>query len=131
MNDAESRAPVEAWLSYAADDLQAAHTTEGVVARLRCFHAQQAAEKAIKGLLTSLKIEFPKQHDLNLLNGLLPWRVAASASDLEWLTKWAMHLRYPGDWPSASQKDAERAALLASAVLDEVRARVDGPTDES
>jgi HEPN domain len=36
-----------------------------------CFHAQQAAEKAIKGLLIRHRIEFPYVHDLAALLTLL------------------------------------------------------------
>ena len=37
-----------------------------------CFHAQQCAEKYLKALLVSRKIDPPKIHDLTELHALLP-----------------------------------------------------------
>jgi HEPN domain-containing protein len=38
---------------------------------LIAFHAQQSAEKCIKGLLTLYQVDFPKIHDLGALIALL------------------------------------------------------------
>ncbi len=50
---------------------------EGVYLEDLCFHAQQAAEKAIKALLIDRDIEFPYIHDIAGLFALLsptkPW----------------------------------------------------------
>jgi hypothetical protein len=84
MTERDLPAPPEEWLRYAAEDLRVALLEAGLVSpRVQCFHAQQAVEKAIKGLLTSLGIGFPKRHDLNLLNELLPenLRIGAPASE--------------------------------------------------
>lgn len=58
MNDPETRAFVASWFRFADEDLAAAHATS-VSSRIRCFHAQQAAEKALKGALTFLSIDAP------------------------------------------------------------------------
>lgn len=64
-----------------------------------CFHAQQAAEKLLKGLLTAYEIPFPKTHDLVVLVKRLP-----SSSQLDialdiWveLSYYAISSRYPDD----------------------------------
>ncbi len=58
--------PVE-WLSHAESDLNLAKLGKGkdkVLPEQICFHAQQAAEKALKSLLLFHKLEFPLTHDL-------------------------------------------------------------------
>jgi HEPN domain-containing protein len=73
MSDPELLAEVGRWLRYAREDLLAAEVfVEQEMARQACFHAQQAAEKAIKTALVFLQIEFPYRHDLDLLRNLLP-----------------------------------------------------------
>ncbi len=60
---------------FAEADLRAAQLLSldsGVPGRISCFHAQQAAEKALKALLVANDIPFRKTHDLVVLVGLLP-----------------------------------------------------------
>ena len=125
MSDPETQAFVTKWFLYAAEDLAAVRATH-VSPRIRCFHAQQATEKALKGALTFLAIDAPRRHDLNYLVGLLPsgWEIEASTVDLEWLTRWALDQRYPGDEPEATEVDVQRGLLLASAAVELLRARV-------
>ena len=55
---------VERWLTKAAEDLGAATVLldNPLVARWAvCFHAQQAAEKALKAILVQSSIEFPRK----------------------------------------------------------------------
>lgn len=58
MSEAERLAEAERWLRYAREDLQAAEVLaeRGVAPRQACFHAQQAAEKAIKAIFVFLKL---------------------------------------------------------------------------
>ena len=58
------------WMSHAKSDLRLAHlaAADNLVRREQaCFHAQQAAEKAIKAILLSQGIEFPLTHDIEEL----------------------------------------------------------------
>ena len=78
-----------------------------------CFHAQQAVEKYLKGLLQQEGIPFPKTHDLSvLLNLILPIfpELNELTDDLEWLSALAIEFRYPGE--EAVQKDAESALTI-------------------
>jgi len=53
------------WLARARSDLAiAAARIEGAYLEDLCFHAQQAAEKALKALLLHLGVRFPHVHDL-------------------------------------------------------------------
>jgi HEPN domain-containing protein len=89
------------------------------------FHAQQAAEKYLKALLTRHQIEFPKTHELRrllqLLAGAEP-RLAASLADIKWLEPFGVEVRYPGDRPDTLPGDERRARELAQMVRDAVLA---------
>ena len=61
------------WLRYAGEDLITAETLLAqarIPPRQACWHAQQAAEKALKAVLIFLQIDFPRTHDLNVLRNL-------------------------------------------------------------
>ncbi len=59
-----------AWWRKAAEDLAVARALRRYPSA-RCFHAQQAVEKAIKALLTLHQIRFPKLHNISELLELL------------------------------------------------------------
>ena len=68
MNGTRSRP--EAWFEKAEHDLvmiQKAMVGEGVPWDMVTFHAQQAAEKYLKGFLVARAIDPPKIHDLRSL----------------------------------------------------------------
>ena len=61
------------------------------------FHAQQAAEKAIKAVLSHQNVVFPKTHNLRALISLLPGCAASFPPDAELLprlTPFGVVLRY-------------------------------------
>lgn len=63
-----------AWLRRARSDLQlgrVALRSKGVLPEDACFHAQQCAEKALKALLLSLGVDFPRTHVIEVLLDLL------------------------------------------------------------
>src|SRR5437764_5529195 len=63
----------EEWLARAERDLQAARNELGVAVpppEISTYHAQQAAEKALKDFLTARSTPFPHTHDLVQLIGL-------------------------------------------------------------
>jgi len=66
MND-DKREVVKAWFRKAENDLiNAEHTMKmkNPPYDTVCFHAQQCAEKYLKGFLTFHEIEFPKTHSI-------------------------------------------------------------------
>jgi len=107
------------WISHAKSDLrlaQIASKDEFVRKEQACFHAQQAAEKAIKAVLLSRKIEFPLAHDIEQLleiaenNGItLPEDVQEAGL----LTPYAVESRYPGYWFEITEDDIEEAIQSA------------------
>jgi HEPN domain-containing protein len=87
-----------------------------------CFHAQQCAEKYLKGMLQVWQAPFPKTHDLAKLLDLCvsrhqEWEIFREA--LKMLTQYAVVFRYPGE--SATKDEAKHAVGVASTVRDIVR----------
>ncbi len=85
-----------------------------------CFHAQQAAEKALKAVLLHQGIAFRFVHDLNeLLSALeaggviIPARLRESGT----LNEFAVMTRYPGPYESVTEADYRRAIELAEAFV--------------
>ena len=61
------------------------------------FHAQQAAEKAIKAVLSHRNVVFPRTHNLRVLVSLLPGSATSPPPDAEMLprlTPFGVVLRY-------------------------------------
>ena len=93
---------------------------------LACFHAQQAAEKSLKGLLAATDTSIPRTHDLMVLAAALqaPMREAAPVEALADLAEYGVMPRYPTVGLALSRKHAERALADATAVLDWSRRRL-------
>ena len=90
-----------------------------------CFHAQQAAEKALKGYLVARQADFPLTHDLNRLVDLCAEKDAAFdelRSTASPLTPYAIELRYSSDfWPTL--ETASAAWDAASRIVEFVEER--------
>ena len=85
-----------------------------------CFHAQQAAEKAIKALYRANNLVFRYSHDLEeRLRGLqeLGIVVAGQVRVAEGLTDFAREARYPGPGEPAEESDYTEAIALADGVV--------------
>lgn len=91
------------------------------------FHAQQAAEKAIKGFLAWHEVIFRKTHDLRELFEDCS-RIDPSLRELaeraESLTPYAWRFRYPGERDEPACEEAEEALALASEVYDAILVRL-------
>ncbi len=117
---------VTEWLRKANDDLHLAEyllTTGTAFPNAITFHAQQAAEKYLKALLTRHQVIFPKTHDLEQLLDLIESihnDLAATLRDIIILTPYGVELRYPGDRPDATADEAREAVLLACKVRDAI-----------
>ena len=122
------------WLRFAHDDLAAARlllTDAELPARMACFHAQQAAEKALKASLVQAAIQFRKTHDLAVLVALQPEPVRSEVSnlDLQRLQQWAVDARYPADLPDITAGDAAAVVAIAEQIVAAVGValRTNGP----
>lgn len=120
----ESSGSPQEWFAHAESDINLARLAknrEGILPEQVCFHAQQAAEKALKAVLLFKRIEFPFVHDLESLFELVkkdsvsvPLTVIEAGSSL---TPYAVEIRYPGHLEEVTSSDADEAIRLAEAVL--------------
>lgn len=86
------------------------------------FSAQQAVEKAIKGLLEWVEIAFPRTHDVAALIDLYPaFRNDAAFEDAALLSQWAVLGRYPGPHDDPGETEARRLVALAADMIRFVR----------
>lgn len=106
------------WVEYAEEDLLMAKSALRRSKPLTigsCFHSQQCAEKYLKAILVSQNVEFPKTHDLLILNTLCTTAgiiTGFTKEDLGRLSGYAVHTRYPGNQPSPEEaKDSLEIAM--------------------
>jgi HEPN domain-containing protein len=91
------------------------------------FHCQQAAEKALKGLLTWHDAPFRRTHDLAEIGRLcssLDMSMESTCRRADHLTVYAWTFRYPGDVEEPSREEVEDALVLAREVYEAVLSRL-------
>ena len=79
-----------------------------------CFHAQQMAEKYLKGFLQEHGVPFKKTHNLMVLLNLclsVDPTIDLQRPNLDLLDDYSVRFRYPGDW---ADKDEARQAYRAA-----------------
>ncbi|WP_263841457.1 HEPN domain-containing protein [Salinibacter sp.] len=117
-----------AWLDRSRSNLtRARHTHPDVYLEDLCFDAQQAAEKALKGLLIHLGAAFPYTHDVADLITLIEDHdlpVPESVKDAAILTDYAVATRYPGVGEPVTEDEHERAVAIAERVVEWVKGHV-------
>ena len=126
--DPELVLETKAWFKKAAHDLRMAELAlrdDPPLNDQAVYHAQQSAEKAMKGMLTWQEQIFRKTHNLvelgeacaRLLPDLEPLlRRAAGLSDYAW------QYRYPGDLDEPNVEEAEEALSLARETVEAILA---------
>lgn len=106
------------WLRHARSDLALSRLpkTRQILYQHLCFHAQQAAEKALKAVLAANGVTFPKTHDLAFLMEALPSSVTLPPPllDLPILNRYAVQQRYPGESLPVTRKHCDAATRLAA-----------------
>jgi HEPN domain-containing protein len=113
-------------MTKAASDLRAgAHELTAVPALTAdaVFHAQQAAEKALKRFLAWHDRPFGKTHDVAALSRVcaeLEPTVGPLGRRAATMTEYAWKYRYPGEPEEPSVAEAESALALAREVYDAV-----------
>ena len=91
------------------------------------FHVQQAAEKALKGLLTWHDVPFTRTHDLDALlqqSATIAPDVLTFRPALAQLTRYAVETRYPGPAAEPTPDEARAALELARQLVQFVLARL-------
>ena len=115
-----------AWFAKARNDLEVAAfemTASPPFLEDVLLHAQQAAEKSMKGLLTWHGQVFRKTHDLEeLAQASVPFIPEATLLFRKAvpLTEYAWTFRYPGDRPEPTKREAEEALGLARRLYETI-----------
>lgn len=128
--DPASAGTPDEWLHYAESDLCLARLGRpdpDVLPNQVAFHAPQAAEKALKGVLVGRGVEFPKTHHLDELIELvqeagMAWPFAVDR--VEALTPYAVQTRYPGGIFQINRAKVDEAIGVAEQVLAWAKAAV-------
>lgn len=118
------------WLRRARSDLAIAKAPlpEGAVYEDLCFHAQQAAEKAIKAVYRVRDTTFRYTHDLGeLLHGLEQQGldVPSEVKEAVGLSEFASEARYPGSAEPVDEEEYRRTVSLAERVVQWANAHVE------
>jgi HEPN domain-containing protein len=110
------------WLARAKGDLALARgpLPKGAFLEDLCFHAQQAAEKAIKAIYVHHGLVFRYTHDLDDLLTTLKKQgmiIPAAVEDSIVLTSYAWDARYPGIAEPVTDAEHREAVRLAEEVI--------------
>jgi HEPN domain-containing protein len=109
------------WLRHAWSNLELARVgrKSRILLEDLCFHAQQAAEKALKAVLVFRSVPFPKTHNIGTLLDLLPddLSLPAEVKEAPGLTDYAVLTRYPGDLEPVTKEEYLESLRIAEAVV--------------
>lgn len=122
------------WIEKAEHDLQSA---EYILDRngptdTSAFHAQQAIEKALKGLMTFYGMRAPRIHDLDVLAEEVLRKVPEIEDYLDRLSaisRYAVVTRYPGV-ENPAREEVLQALDVAREIVQLVRSQI-APSDNS
>jgi HEPN domain-containing protein len=122
----EALAEAHDWLMRSRRDIDAGQRVlvgDDPLPDIAVYHAQQAAEKALKAFPAANDEPFPKTHDLEPL--LLACQTIDPSyqqftSAVRTLTPYATQFRYPGGPLEPEDDDAVEAIRLATQVVDHV-----------
>jgi HEPN domain-containing protein len=109
-----------AWIEKAEEDFELARSAlrrKKPLTMGACFHAQQCAEKYLKAMLVFKDSNFPKTHDLLMLNNLCSNAgifLEVEPKLLNTLSDYAVRTRYPGAVPT--EDDAKEALEITKSV---------------
>ncbi len=124
----------QAWVRKAEEDLldiQNNLMAQEVPWSPVCFHAQQAAEKMLKGLLVFRGVQPRKTHDLlELLEESLAFepRVDALRADCLLLNPYSVEVRYPQPFPAPNEQEGRAAVEAAERIAAIVRLCLPAPS---
>jgi len=126
---------VKSWFTHGDEDLVLVKIIlekEIGSTNLACFHAQQAAEKYLKGFLAHHDLHIRKIHDLEIIIEDCK-NVDTSFSELKdsaiFLNQFYIESRYPDDYIEFSREDAEKACQavlrIKEFVLEKIKSQKD------
>lgn len=115
------------WFGKARNDLLSARVvleSEYGITDVPCFHAQQCAEKALKGFLVLHEVSFARTHDLMVLLAevvKLDNTFLAFKEVCEELCAFAVDVRYPGGMSIPPEDEVKRFITEAERLLEKAK----------
>ncbi len=115
------------WIKRAKSNLErakAGQVSTDILFEDLCFDCQQSVEKALKALLISYDIDFPRTHSIGRLlelvstTGIEIPKIILQAVEL---TEYAVNARYPGELEEIGKQEYEEALEMAILVFEWVR----------
>ena len=118
--DSNDAGPVAKMLRYARSDFAVANGHREPEAHLGiyAFHAQQAAEKAIKAVSLHLGLQYRFIHSIEALLADLPMEPPDDVVQAAQLTMYAVESRYPEALPDVTETELAQAIELARSVVE-------------
>lgn len=111
------------WIVRAQSNLaraEAGKVNDAVLYEDLCFDAQQAVEKALKGLCVNKGIMFSRTHNIAYLletiskELMLPPQI----NEAKILTQYAVEARYPGDYEPVTEEEYAEAFAIAKVIVE-------------
>jgi HEPN domain-containing protein len=116
------------WLDRAKSSLAISKnkTDEDIFFEDLCFQAQQAVEKAVKGLLIFYNVEPEKTHNLVLLIKELSkyFTVPDEINDAVILNDYAIQTRYPGEYTPIEKNEYNEAIMVAENCVNWIKNKI-------
>ena len=117
----------ESWLDRAKSSLEIACTRNSDLVYYEdlCYQAQQAVEKAIKGMLIYFNIEPQFTHNIGiLLDDLQAFVDIDEIKETIKLTKYAVQTRYPGEYDDITKEDYEESINIAKKCIEWIQNKI-------
>jgi HEPN domain-containing protein len=121
---------IQAWLLKSAHDLQTAQIVASHLPDFDdtiAFHCQQSIEKALKGYLVYLDIEFKPVHDLGYLLNLVGTKddsLDPYYDKVDRVSRFAVQIRYPEQVINLTKEQIREAIELAILIFELVQNKI-------
>ncbi|MDR2086583.1 MAG: HEPN domain-containing protein [Dysgonamonadaceae bacterium] len=118
----------ESWIERAKSSLELAQAK--IIRHIHyedlCFQLQQAAEKALKGLLIYYGVEPEFTHNIEILLKEIKnfTDIPKNIKEAVQLTNYAVQTRYPGEYDEITKEEYENSIKIASLCLDWVENKI-------
>ncbi|MDR1315739.1 MAG: HEPN domain-containing protein [Spirochaetales bacterium] len=118
----------ESWIERAKSNLEISNIAVNINVYYEdlCYLAQQAVEKALKGLLIYYGVEPEFTHNIGiLLNGIEKFTdIPENIKKATKLTKYAVITRYPGEYDEITKENYEEGIKIAKDCLEWIENKI-------